>query len=184
MSKSASLLALLVFGCGGGEDRYLELHKGAKWTYVVSMDGDEVIQEITVRGRAPVGEYSGWLVDSAMGQSRLAWDGGTLYAAELAGTTYSPPIPLFANKPTTWSGVVSTSKSSTKGSADLSRKNENLVQGGKTYATAKTTLTLKTGKDTVELTTWFYQDLGILRQEQRSGAGMLRNRRIDFISGP
>lgn len=160
----------------------MELRSGAKWTYVVSMDGDEVIQEITVKGSAPVGKYSGWLLDSAMGQSRLAWNGGVLYAAELAGTTYSPPIPLFAKKDTNWTGVVVTPKSSTAGSAILQSKEENLVIGGKTYKTIKTTLKLKSGKDEVELTTWFYPDLGILRQEQRTGANMLRNRRIEFIS--
>ncbi len=170
-------------GCGGGEGRYLDMHKGAKWTYVVSMDGDEAIEEVTVKERAPVGPYSGWLLDSAMGQSRLAWDSGTLYAAELAGSTYSPPIPLFAKRETKWQGVVATATKSVASTAVLTKVNENFVQGGKTYATTKTTLVLTCGKDKVELTTWFYPDLGILRQEQRSGPNMLRDRRIDFISG-
>lgn len=146
------------------------------------MDGDESVEEIVVKERAPVGALPGWALDSSMGRSRLAWDDGTLYAAELAGTVYSPPIPLFAPKEASWSGTVVTPRTRSKGTATLKRANDDLTVGGKRYKTVRTTLTLKSGNDKIELTTWFYPDLGILRQEQRSGEKLLRNRRIDFVS--
>lgn len=180
--KRISLALVLLAGCGGGERQYLDLHKGAKWTYVVSMDGDESIEVIAVIERAPVGPYSGWLLDSAMGRSRLAWHSGGLYASELAGSVFSPPVPLFSKREAAWAGTVTTPAGTLAGKANLAVSKENLLLGGKSYSTVKTILTLSSGAEKTELTTWFYPDLGILRQEQRSGPNMLRNRRIEFVS--
>lgn len=174
----------LLIGCGGSSKDYFPLKLGNEWTYEVTIDNEIAIIDITVSEKAPVGDHRGFLLKSEMGDSRLAWSRGSLLAAELAGTRYSPPIPLYADDKTEWSGVVQSEGSKVAGTATIARSNEELIVGGRTYKTVKCVLTLDSGKDHIQLTTWFYPDLGILRQEQRSGPALERDRKIDFVSGP
>ena len=178
------LSVLMLAGCGAKTQDYFPLKIGNKWTYKVTIDNDQEIIDLTVAEEAPVGDHKGFLLQSEMGDSRLAWDGGTLLAAELAGTRYSPPIPLYAADGTEWSGVVQAQSKQVAGTATVSRSEEELVVGGRSYRTVKCVLTLDSGEDHIQLTTWFYSGLGILRQELRSGPALERDRNIVFVSGP
>lgn len=184
MKSGVLLLALLLVGCGAKTRDYFPLQLGNKWTYEVTIDNDVEIIDLTVAEEAPVGDHQGYLLQSEMGDSRLAWDGDTLLAAELAGTRYSPPIPLYAPDGTDWSGVVQAESKQVAGKATVSRSEEELVVGGRSFQTVKCVLTLDSGEDHIQLTTWFYAGMGILRQEQRSGPALERDRNIVFVSGP
>ena len=175
---------LLLLGCGSSTQDYFPLAEGNVWNYVVSLDGDVAYQELKVVGRTAVGPHRGWLLESDMGDSRLAWDGEMLLAAEMAGVRYSPPIPIYAPDGERWSGVVRTAGARHKATASIATSKENVDVAGRTHQTVKCVLTLDSADGQIQLTTWFFEGLGILKQEQRSGPLLTRNRRIDFVIGP
>ena len=178
------LATVLLVGCGQSVTDYFPLKVGTKWTYEVTIDNVVEVIDITVAERAPVGEYDGFLLTSAMGDSRLAWNGDVLLAAELAGTRYSPPIPIFAEANTGWSGVVQTEGVQVAGTATLSVESDTIENAGRDFETVVCVLNLESGDEALQLRTWYYPGLGILRQEQRSGRTLERDRKIDFVSGP
>jgi len=180
----APLLLVFVFGCGDSVEEYMPLGEGNRWTYEVRLDADYFDADMTVERAASVGSARGWLLASDLGQCRMAWSDGELIAAELAGTTYAPPVPLFAESGREWSGVVTTPTTKSAATARLQRSKEDLKIAGRTYGTVKCVLTLEGSGEKTQLTTWFFPGLGILRQEQRSGPALTRDRRIDFVSGP
>ncbi len=183
MRVLAPLALFVAIGCSSGIHEYMPIEEGSTWQYVVRLDGDDAVQTVKAVRSAPVGSLQGWLLESEMGDSRLAWDGDTLVAAELPDSTYSPPIPLLAPGAREWKGVVSTPTGSTAGTARLVRSSETLDIGGRQSQTVKTVLTLESGGETVQLTTWFFSGLGILRQEQRRGPGLTRDRFLEFVEG-
>jgi hypothetical protein len=162
----------------------MPLDQGNTWEYVVRLDGDENAETLEVVREAPVGDQQGWLLRGVMGESRLAWDGDTLVAAELAGTQYDPPLPLLAPKAADWKGTVTTATAKNGGTARLERSREVLDIAGHRYDCAKTVLTLRCDGEVVQLTTWFFEGMGILRQEQRRGPALTRDRYIEFVEGP
>lgn len=180
---SALCMALTV-GCSSGIRDYMPLGPNDEWEYEVHIDFVASTEMLRVARPAPVGSIEGWLLESGMGDSRMAWDGDVLLAAELAGTVYAPPIPLLATGDKAWRGVVMTTSSRTAGTARLQRSDEKLHVGIRDYDCAKTVLTLESSGETVQLTTWFFPGLGILRQEQRRGPQLERDRLLVFVSGP
>lgn len=184
MRRLALFPLLLLVGCGSNTQDNFPLAEGNEWNYVVRLDGDIAYQQIRVVGRSAVGPHNGWLLESDMGDSRLAWDGDTLLAAEMAGVRYTPPIPIFAPDGESWSGVVRTAEDEYEATATMETSRKKLDVAGRPHQTVMCVLTLDAGEEPIQLTTWFFEGLGILRQEQRSGPNQERNRRIDFVSGP
>jgi hypothetical protein len=182
--RYAPLVLLFALGCSSDVQEYMPLEAGNEWQYVVRTDGDEATQAFRVAGEAPVGTLNGWLIESEMGSCRMAWDGDTLVAAELPDCSFSPPVPLLAPRGTTWNGVVTTATGKNAGSGTLSRSSEKLDVGGRQYESLKTVLTLTVSGETVQLTTWFFPRMGILRQEQRRGPALTRDRYIEHVDGP
>ena len=162
----------------------MPLEKGNVWTYEVRIDTTPHVVTLTIDEESPVGSHSGWLLESEMGNSRMAWAGDQLLAAELAGTTYWPPVPLLAPDKTSWKGVVGTSTTKVAATASLSRSEEDLEVGGRKFRTTKCVLDFNAGQDRIQLTTWFFPDRGIMRQEQRSGPALTRDRFVECVSGP
>ncbi len=184
MRRLAPLVLFFTFGCSSDVQEYMPLAEGNTWEYVVRTDGDETTQTVKTVRAAPVGDVTGWLMESEMGAFRLAWDGDTLIAAELPDNIYSPPIPLLAPRGVQWSGTVTTPTGRTTATARLERGSEKLDVGGRQYQTIKTVLTLNAAGERVQLTTWFFPRMGILRQEQRRGPGLTRDRYVEFVEGP
>ena len=184
MKRLVLFAVVFLYGCSNDLQDLMPLSMGNSWDYLVRLDGDEATETISVVSEAPVGSVQGFLLESVMGDSRLAWDGDTLVAAELPDSVYSPPIPLLASESQSWSGVVSTATGSATGTATLTLSKENLSIAGRQYSTVKTVLTLLAGGETIQLTTWFFPQMGILRQEQRRGPGLVRDRYVEFVKGP
>lgn len=179
-----ALLALAALGCGGGSQTYMPLAEGNTWTYEVRVDSVTSVSDLKVTERVAVGRHSGWRLTGAMGDSRLAWAGDSLLAAELAGTNYWPPIPIFANDGTLWNGAVVTATSRSAATAKLTRGTETLKVGGREFKTVKCVVDLKVQDEHIQLTTWFFPGKGVMRQEQRSGPRLTRDRFVECISGP
>jgi hypothetical protein len=177
-------LLLFALGCSSDVQEYMPLGAGNEWQYLVRTDGDETTQTFRVVREAPVGTLTGWLIESEMGACRMAWDGDTLFAAELADSAFSPPIPLLAPRGAEWKGVVSTATAKDAGTARMARSTEKLDVGGRQYECAKSVVTLTVSGETVQLTTWFFPRMGILRQEQRRGPALTRDRYIEHVDGP
>ena len=182
------LLALcpifLTVSCGSSAHDLFPLAEGNVWNYVVNHDGETAYQELRVVGRTAVGPHKGWLLESDMGDSRLAWDGERLLAGEMAGVRYSPPIPIYAPDGERWSGVVRTAGTQQEATATIATSNVELNAAGALHQTVKCVLTLDSEDGPVRLTTWFFEGLGIMKQEQHSGPRLTRNRKIEFVSGP
>lgn len=93
-ARAALVLAACIFACGCAENgEYMPLRDGLTWTYS-HQDATELVSRYRIEGRAPVGSASGYRLISDLGESRLAWSGGTLLASMLGGTVFDPPLPL------------------------------------------------------------------------------------------
>jgi hypothetical protein len=182
----AFLVAALLGGCSGGE-QYLPLRAGAKWTYGVRSGFLDKVVDVQVTGRAPVESANGWSLSSPMGASRLAWVDGSLLADTLAGTRYSPPLPLLkADRPSAhwkWAGLISSADEEKMGRATVQSKPTTYRMGAKTYEVVRVEhrFSAEAGADVV-LVSYYAEDLGLLRQEQRR-LGVLE-RALDYVSGP
>jgi len=160
----------------------MPLSKKSTWTYSVQGDFDTYVATLASAGRAPVGTAEGWILKGTMGPCRLGWSGNVLYASELAGQGFEPPLPLYSPSPRRWKGTWRQGDRSAELEAAVSsRKVKEQVSGRSTEVTQS--IVELTGKGfRSRLTTWFVPGLGIYRQEQRTGDR--RTVRLDYLSGP
>lgn len=179
-----ALAGLALAGCGDSVPDYFPLDEGNQWTYNVDSDGGGESESMRVERKVPVGPYDGWLVGGDRGESLLAWHRGTLYASELGGTQFDPPLPLFSRAGAAWEGQATTPFGNKAGRASIKQSEVELKVGGQSYLTERSVVDLKTSGGRTQLTTWFFPRMGILRQEQRSGPALTLDRRISFVSGP
>ncbi|MBS1724064.1 MAG: hypothetical protein JSS66_14055 [Armatimonadetes bacterium] len=168
-------------GCGG-QGRLMPLDKGSHWTYSVQTDFDTFVDDVRVTRRVPVGPVEGWEVKGSMGVSSLGWSGDTLIAVQLNGQRFEPPLPLLSGKGKTWQGLVRSGGRTEKCSANLSVAPVKETVGGRQVDGVMSTIALVGGPAPIELKTVFVADVGIVRQEQRSGDR--RQRRLDYLTGP
>jgi hypothetical protein len=121
-----------------------------------------------------------------MGTSRLAWKGGALRAEELAGTRFSPAIPILVPMRQAfkkeWSGMVTTAAANQEAAATLVQVPDTISIAGRKYMAIKATLTLWIGKKQLEQTTVYGEGIGPLRQEQHVNG--VQERYLDYLSGP
>lgn len=99
------------------------LEPEAKWTYEITDGLQRRVCELMVTGPAPVGEVTGFELGGTAGPARLAWKGDRLYAAEMAGLRFTPPLPLVVTEEATWQGRVRWAGQTYQGKADVQRKN-------------------------------------------------------------
>ena len=182
----AVVFGLAAVGCVGDAHSWMPLEEGNIWHMKVSSGLLTGFVEVKVNREAQVGPYSGWELVSRMGASRLAWSEGTLYASELSGTRYSPPIPLLAelgeNQSVRWKGTVTTGSIQVNGAATLVVKQTKEKVGVRSHPAREATVTLAIGDSRHEIQTSFVRGVGIVRQEHRVD-GALENR-ISYSSGP
>lgn len=168
----------------------MPLTKGAAWTYQAEPGLLNETVDIKVGDKTPVGEVEGVVLTSPWGDSKLAWQGDKLLAAQLGGTRYRPPIPLVANlaKGMTipWKGEVSVAGKTSQATAVLETKDTKARIGSRELPSTESTLTLQItdGKQAVthEILTWFVSGYGVARQEQRKDGRLIN--RLTYLSGP
>jgi len=99
------------------------LEPEAKWTYEVTDGLQRRVCELVVTGSAPVGDGAGFELGGSAGPARLGWQGDRLYAAEMAGLRFDPPLPLVVGEEATWQGRVRWAGASYQGKAEVLREN-------------------------------------------------------------
>lgn len=179
---AAVVILAAALGCNPGPRNLMPLAEGHKWTYNVMLDFGSTVQSLEVSRRISVAGEHGWELTGPMGSSRLAWVGGTLVGERLAGTTFSPPVPLLAAEEMSWEGTATTAGQARKGRGRLTISQVDVELAGRTYESTLSKLEIGFDSGTLELLTWFVADLGIIRQEQRIDG--VRNRKLDYLSGP
>jgi hypothetical protein len=175
--STASLLVLV--GCKGGSD-LMPLEVGREWKYIVeaSTDFKAYVTPMKVTRQMSVANAKGFEVVTDLGVSRLAWVGDGLMADRIAGTQFSPPVPLlFATDETferKWKGEVTFIDRASPARATQSQKaDDELEFEGKKIHCIRSTIRLETTARKIELITWFSSGLGIVQQEQRTDEKLL-----------
>ncbi len=183
---AVALMALA--SCGGRSDTaWMPMTKSSTWKYEVQNGMQRSVETIKVEARDLVGGQNGWRLEGPGGPSRLAWIDGNMYASQLAGTRFSPPIlinsdtkdPKFNHE---WKGDIMVAHRSMPATATVHLEEDTMTLGGKDVKTQKSVLAMKVGKMEVGIQTWFAKGIGIVRQEERSGDLLLRS--MEYISGP
>ncbi|MBX3118148.1 MAG: hypothetical protein KF784_03720 [Fimbriimonadaceae bacterium] len=164
----------------------MPLEVGSEWKYNVSGKFAKYVEPLRINKEVGVAGTQGVELTGPLGSSSMAWKNGVLYADRLAGTSYSPPLPLLAADSRTidWKGTASWPMSgSVKVEARLTHEAQKLKLDAREYETTRSRLQLVLdGKRSMEVTTWFAPGTGIVRQEQRTGGEL--DIRIDYLSGP
>lgn len=187
--KGAGLAALaggLVVGCGPGPEAYFPLRKGAQWTFMVRSGLDRRVEAVRAVERVSVGEQAGWILSGDSGQSRVAWHGGTLVAEVLAGTRFSPPIPLLepvaVSRERRWAGIATTMGKAYEATALLRQSMGTRELGVRNVPAIHATLVVQLPGKKVELDAWYGRGVGPLWQEQRSNGYL--DRGLQYLGGP
>ena len=177
-------LLLLAAGCSSGSDLY-PLRVGQQWTYMVSNGFSSRVQQVTVARRVPVALTQGYELQGPMGISRLAWNGGTLYATVLPNTRVYKPIPMLVSgrdKATLkWSGTVEILGKTQNASAEMNQQPETIDFRSSKLETEKSTVTVHLPQETIDLETWYARGVGPVRQEQRTNGKL--DVRVELLGG-
>lgn len=189
----ASLLFVNLCGCSAmtslqGGPSYLPLSEGAKWTYAVTTTFRTPVTDLKVGPKTTVGNTSGRVLSSPLGESRLAWDGPKLIVSQLANCRFNPPITLFREDKIPekkkqrsqefvdvdeWKGRLESFDVSRPATGALSMRQSKLTIRKKEVSTVETKVLIKTEKGEMEIRTWFERGVGIVKQEQRTNRNLL-----------
>lgn len=169
LGPAVILILILLAGCSRGPDLFpLEVGKSRK--YVVSSGMAKRVATLQVTGRAPVAGVQGYELRSELGNFHVGWRFGWLWASDLAGTRFSPPLPLlYADYKgvKTWKGKVEAMGKTTDGQAELTQSwgDKASRTDGKQGVLVK--ITLKTGGKTIETESIYMPGTGLVEQSQR-----------------
>ncbi|MCW5940287.1 MAG: hypothetical protein KF884_11215 [Fimbriimonadaceae bacterium] len=167
-------LALIALGCARGGE-LMPLERGISWTYRVSREFGSRVETVTVVSTEPVGRHLGWRLDGPSGTSKIAIAERTLWASELSGTRFDPPVPLGGQIEHKWAGVVQTPRGSVRAEGKLASK----ADKGQDL---ESVLSLTGPGLDLQVTTWTRPGIGIVRQDERSGGRRLS--RSELVAGP
>jgi hypothetical protein len=118
-----------------------------------------------------VGETDGWVLSGLGGESTFAWDGCILRAGQLGAMTFDPPIAILQADEVgvKWQYSGKVTSRTLPGTAKVSLVQEAFeIEGESKGSGRRVTMTIETGKESIELVTVFSQGVGIVSQEQRN----------------
>lgn len=187
VSPFCILAAWVALGCGRGGEALFPLDTGNQWLYNARYGSVTAVETIKVSGTTPVDGQNATVLEGPLGRSVLFWNGDALYASQLPGTRFEPPLPLATaleanGPPRKWQGLLTTAFGSQSAVASLECKRESLELAGQKVRALKATLDMTTSKGTLQLTTWFLEGRGPVRQEQRADGRLERS--LELLSGP
>lgn len=95
MKRLSLLTALLLVGCQSDrEEAYFPLRPGREWTYQVRTPFAGYVETLKVGPVISVAGVKGYRLQGTMGETRLAWHGGTLLADRIGSIAFDPPVVL------------------------------------------------------------------------------------------
>jgi hypothetical protein len=178
---------LLLAGCGQ-DDRLMPLRPDRTWTYSVRSGFQQFVEPIDVVREVAVAGTRGFELSGPLGTSRLGWRDGVLWAGQSANARFDPPLPLLANdfEPRTWEGHLEATGVLYPATASLEHEQTRVELGGRRVSAVRATVTLQFDDRAVTLQTWYQEGVGIVRQEQHSGAGAEADLDVslEILSGP
>lgn len=166
------------------------LEVGRAWTYSVDTGLTTFVAKVRVQRRVPVGDALGYELTGTMGTSRVAWRGNELVASMLSQTRFNPPLRLAvagakgqAKNPykAAWKGNVEWFGKARSGVAVLQQSADRVRIGSAEVPATLSVVRLATDNRTVELSSWFVDGIGLVRQEQRTD-GIL-DVRLEYLRG-
>jgi hypothetical protein len=172
--RSVWALAFLVVGCARGGD-LMPLERGLSWTYRVSREFGSRVETVKVVSSVPVGRHHGWRLEGPSGTSKIAFADQTLWASELSGTRFDPPVPLAGLIEKKWKGLIQTPRGPVRAEGKLTSKSDKGQD-------LESLLSLSGPGLELEVTTWTRSGVGIARQDERSGGRRLS--RSELVAGP
>jgi len=177
----------LLMACGQGGPSYLPLVDEKEWSYIEKSSFQDNVVNLKVGNKISVGGVEGRVLNSELGECRMAWDGKKLIASMLSNTVFIPPIPLLLEDKIpekkkdrdaefvtadVWSGSFESLGKVRKAKATLGQRRGTLQMASGEVSVVETVLKVEIDgvKDDVplELRTWFERGKGIVRQEQRT----------------
>lgn len=162
----------------------MPLSQGHQWDYTVRSGFTSQVERVVITRSTSVASGIGYVIQGPMGTSILSWSGATLYAEDLPGTRFLPPVPLLNAQleSKTWSGTIRSVGGDQTGTGKLTHQEEDFKLSGSKSKSIKSVLTLDFSGRNRELTTWFIAGVGVVRQEERVQGELIRT--IEYVSGP
>lgn len=148
----------------------MPLEVGRSTSYVVKFGFDSRVEPVRIRRHVAVAGVDGYELAGPLGVSRLAWNGGTLYADEAVNASFQPSLPLLAEdrKEHVWHGRVISMGNENPATAKLTHQDAEVVVGGRKLKTVQATLLVTMPKGTIQLDSWYAPGVGLVQQEQRT----------------
>ncbi|MBV6458257.1 MAG: hypothetical protein HONBIEJF_01382 [Fimbriimonadaceae bacterium] len=182
------MAGVLFFGvaCDRPQTSYFPISREARWTYAIRSGLLSRVEDVAVTRELSVAGVSGYELGGAMGYSRLAVKDGKVLAENLAGTTYSPPIPILVLQPEdrrlSWSGIITAANRSVEATAVLDQSPSKVALGGRQLRGIAVVLTIDLPTKKLVLKSTFAEGLGLVRQEQHENES--QQRYLEYLSGP
>ena len=176
---------VLIVGCSSRHNlQPLEL--GQTWTYRATSGLSTRITTISIQEMCPVGQYEGYVLNSDLGDSTMAWAGNTLLVGKMGNSEFFPPIPIYQpideSKSITWKGTIRNAGTSQSANANLKITQADESYRGKKVKMVVSQISMKVGAESHDLTTWFLANKGIYQQEHRVNDKLVT--RLNYESGP
>jgi len=179
-------LFLLLAACERPQTSYFPISRDARWTYAIRSGLLSRVEDLGVKRELSVAGVQGYELGGPMGYSRLAIKGDVVVAENLAGTTYSPPLPLLILKQekrrVTWAGLITAANRPEQGSAVLMQSPTKVSLGGRQLRGIAVDLTIEVRSKRVVLKSTYAEGLGLVRQEQHENQS--QERYLEYLSGP
>lgn len=182
----AALGATYLCACSADHSQYYPLEKGAEWTYQYRFNFPRGVESVKVSEEIAVGGVQGYKLTGPMGTSRLAWKGNRLIAEELAGTRFTPPLPLLVpgakDKVAEWTGTMQLKGAPIPATAVLRQTATSYTVSERKYPAIKCSLSLGSKDVQVETVSIYAEGLGLVSQEENRNSLFYGS--LEFLSGP
>lgn len=128
------------------------------------------IEQMTVTRELSVAGTTGYEVSGPRGTSRLAWKGDALVAESFPNARFQPPLTILVSGDTTavrhWKGSVIHLGVATDAVATLTQSEVDDRLGSRKVKALQTVLEIQTSDKTLEITSAYTPQVGLLRQRQ------------------
>lgn len=156
-------------GCRGGVQRYYPIRVGQKTIYLVKNAHQSLVSTLTVTQRQAAAGVSGFELKGPSGTSLVAWKDGALYASELSGTFFDPPLPVLIRSelsPVQWSGYASRAGRPLPASATITAEQSTTTWLSQSTSALKVVIKMNWNGQSSELDSWYVPSVGLVEQEQ------------------
>jgi len=166
---------LLLAGCGNRAQTYFPLTLGQETEYAVRIGVIQRADKVKVTGTDEINGKPGFRLEGPSGVTRLAWNGNTLLCAELSGVHFSPALPLFVARETSWKGTIEYAGKTGAGRATIVPKEATYKVGGQEVPAQWMNAAFQGELGEFEFNTLFAKGIGIVRQEEKREGVVVRS---------